>query len=77
MKLLTLLKDLPKHTLTGSGQVKISHLECDSRRVLPGSCYIALKGTQADGHAFIPEAIRRGASAVVAESPCTQQAMDA
>ena len=37
MKLLTLLKDLPKHTLTGSGQVKISHLECDSRRVLPGS----------------------------------------
>ena len=54
MKLLTLLKDLPKHTLTGSGQVKISHLECDSRRVLPGSCYIALKGTQADGHAVCP-----------------------
>ena len=76
MKLLTLLKDLPKHTLTGSGQVKISHLECDSRRVLPGSCYIALKGTQADGHAFIPEAIRRGACAIVAESPCTQEARD-
>ena len=32
MKLLTLLKDLPKHTLTGSGQVKISHLECDMER---------------------------------------------
>lgn len=30
MKLLTLLKDLPSHTLTGSPQVKISHLECDS-----------------------------------------------
>ena len=67
MKLLTLLKDLPSHTLTGSPQVKISHLECDSRRILPGSCYIALKGTRADGHEFIPEAIRRGACAVVAE----------
>ena len=74
MKLLTLLKDLPAHTLTGSPQVKISHLECDSRRVLPGSCYIALKGTQADGHEFIPEAIRRGACAVVAEMPCTKEA---
>lgn len=77
MKLLTLLKDLPAHTLTGSPQVKISHLECDSRRVLPGSCYIALKGTQADGHEFIPEAIRRGACAVVAEMPCTKEARDA
>ena len=53
MKLLTLLKDLPSHTLTGSPQVKISHLECDSRRILPGSCYIALKGTRADGHEFM------------------------
>lgn len=45
MKLLTLLKDLPAHTLTGSPQVKISHLECDSRRVLPGSAHlIACRG---------------------------------
>ena len=77
MKLLTLLKDLPSHTLTGSPQVKISHLECDSRRILPGSCYIALKGTRTDGHEFIPEAIRRGACAVVAEMPCTQEAREA
>lgn len=35
MKLLTLLKDLPKHTLTGSGQVKISHLECDAAVFCP------------------------------------------
>ena len=41
MKLLTLLKDLPSHTLTGSPQVKISHLECDSRRILPGSCSVS------------------------------------
>lgn len=76
MKLLTLLKPLPTHTLTGSPQVKISHLECDSRRVLSGACYVALKGTQTDGHEFIPEAIRRGACAIVAESPCTQEARD-
>lgn len=77
MKLFTLLKDLPSHTLTGSPQVKISHLECDSRSVMPGTCYIALKGNQVDGHKYIPEAIRRGACAIVAEMPCTQEAKDA
>lgn len=76
MKLVTLLKDLPPHTLTGSDLVKISHLECDSRRVLPGTCYIALRGTQVDGHTFITEAIRRGACAIVAESPCTAEARE-
>ncbi len=41
----------------------------DSRAVVPGSLFFALKGVRADGHAFAAEAVRRGAAAVVAERP--------
>ena len=40
----------------------------DSRTVAPGEVYIAVRGSQADGHRFVPEAVRRGAAAVVVES---------
>lgn len=42
----------------------------DSRKVQPGFCYVAVRGTRFDGHSAIPEAIAAGASAVVAETPC-------
>lgn len=37
----------------------------DTRRLAPGAVFVALVGTRHDGHAFCPEAARRGASAVV------------
>ncbi len=40
----------------------------DSRRVEPGFVYVALRGQKHDGHAFIPEAVRRGAVAAVGET---------
>ena len=45
-----------------------SELTVDSRSAGPGSVYIAVRGSQADGHRFLPDAIRRGASAVVVEA---------
>jgi UDP-N-acetylmuramoyl-L-alanyl-D-glutamate--2,6-diaminopimelate ligase len=39
----------------------------DSREVVPGALFFALAGTEHDGHAFVAEAARRGAVAVVAE----------
>jgi len=39
----------------------------DSRSIQPGELYVALRGPQWDGHDFIPDAIARGASAVVGE----------
>jgi len=45
--------------------VEIGGLRYDSRRVGPGDCFVALRGTGFDGHRFIEEAVRRGASAVV------------
>ena len=41
----------------------------DSRKVQPGHVYVALKGEKHDGHDFIPDALSRGAAAVVGERP--------
>jgi UDP-N-acetylmuramoyl-L-alanyl-D-glutamate--2,6-diaminopimelate ligase len=40
----------------------------DSRTVEPGTVYVAVRGSQADGHRFVPDAVRRGAAAAVVET---------
>lgn len=45
--------------------VDISGITSDSRQVMPGTLFVALKGDKADGAEFIPDAIRKGAVAVV------------
>jgi len=46
-----------------------SGIGMDSRTVTPGRLYIAVRGSQTDGHRFVAEAVKRGAKAVVVESP--------
>ncbi len=41
----------------------------DSRFVTPGMLYVAVRGSQADGHRYITDAVQRGAAAVVVEQP--------
>jgi UDP-N-acetylmuramoyl-tripeptide--D-alanyl-D-alanine ligase len=41
----------------------------DSRLVRPGSLFVALPGARTDGHAHLPEAVRRGAAAVLVTRP--------
>jgi UDP-N-acetylmuramoyl-L-alanyl-D-glutamate--2,6-diaminopimelate ligase len=50
------------------GDVEIDAVWSDSRRCGPGSCFVAVRGTQKDGHDYIAQAIQSGASAVVCES---------
>jgi UDP-N-acetylmuramoyl-L-alanyl-D-glutamate--2,6-diaminopimelate ligase len=45
----------------------ITGLSEDSRRIVPGMLFVAVRGSSLDGHEFIADAIRRGASAVAAE----------
>ena len=47
----------------------ISGVGMDSRAIQPGMVYVAVRGSQADGHRFIGDAVRRGAVAVAVESP--------
>jgi UDP-N-acetylmuramoyl-L-alanyl-D-glutamate--2,6-diaminopimelate ligase len=49
------------------GDPDIALVTCDSRAVVPGAVFFALPGAARDGHDFVPEAVRRGAVAVVAE----------
>ena len=44
-------------------------VSADSRAIQAGIVYVAVRGSQADGHRFVPEAVRQGAAAVVVESP--------
>lgn len=53
--------------VVGSTDVNILSLASDSRQVLAGSCFIAVKGTASDGHSFISQAIGQGAVAVACE----------
>ena len=51
----------------GSTDTEISALHLDSRAVTAGSCFIAVKGSAADGHQFIEAAIGKGAAAIVVQ----------
>jgi UDP-N-acetylmuramoyl-L-alanyl-D-glutamate--2,6-diaminopimelate ligase len=70
MLLSQLISGLPfEYHLSGAGDPPIAGLAFDSRRVGPGDLFVALVGGRADGHRFIPEAITRGAAAVVGMQP--------
>lgn len=49
--------------------VPITNVTDDSREVGPGSVFVAVKGGHLDGHAFLPQAIRQGAAALVVQDP--------
>jgi len=74
MKLTELIeaKDAPRiYTNRGAvadiPDVEVFSLSCNSREDLKDAIFVALKGTQSDGHAYIRDALRRGARAIVFE----------
>lgn len=67
MVLQDVLYKVPIRTVAGSTAVEISDLQLDSRKVKPGTAFIAVKGAAADGHMFIDAAIEQGATVVVCE----------
>jgi UDP-N-acetylmuramoyl-L-alanyl-D-glutamate--2,6-diaminopimelate ligase len=68
VKLLELTQALPFHEILSSQDAEITNLQFDSRQVKSGSLFIAVKGTQSDGHAFIDKAVNQGASAIICEN---------
>ncbi|MBC7251207.1 MAG: UDP-N-acetylmuramoyl-L-alanyl-D-glutamate--2,6-diaminopimelate ligase [Anaerolineae bacterium] len=67
MQLSQLLSALPEKKIHGDQNVTVRGLTSDSRQVRPGELFVAIRGLTADGHDFIPQALERGAVAVVAE----------
>jgi len=70
MKKLTELV-LPEEIVNSNGKndLLVKRVVIDSRQVLPGDLFVAIKGANFDGADFIPEAIRRGAVAIVTIEP--------
>ncbi len=73
MKLSELLNQVQVLSQTAAPELEVGGVSCDSRRVKPGDIYVAVRGYQTDGHRYIPDAVQRGAIAVVCEeAPETQ-----
>lgn len=68
MRLDTIIKDSGSVLVCGDGNIEISAICCDSRKVIPGSLFVAVKGFASDGHRFIASAISKGAAAIVFEN---------
>ena len=67
MKLSELIRDISVTEAVGEAETDIADIQYDSRKVTRGSLFVALRGTQFDGHRFIVDAIGSGASAVAVE----------
>ncbi len=68
MLLRDILYKVAIRSVTGSTEVDINDIQIDSRRVKPGSLFVAVKGVATDGHQFIEKAIVDGAIAVICET---------
>lgn len=67
MKLTDLLKGVKTLNINGNADIDIAGINIDSRKIKAGHLFVAVKGTQVDGHQFINKAIELGAKAVLVE----------
>lgn len=67
MKLTELLKNVKPLDIRGSQDVEVAGINIDSRKIEKGHLFVAIKGTQTDGHRFIAKAVELGATAVLLE----------
>jgi UDP-N-acetylmuramoyl-L-alanyl-D-glutamate--2,6-diaminopimelate ligase len=67
MNLQDLNRDIPgiEPVSPTDSQTQISDITCDSRAVMSGSLFVGVRGAKADGTAFIPDAVRKGAVAIL------------
>ncbi len=67
MKLADLARGVPGASVEGEGDVEVTGIAYDSRRVKPGDLFVAVSGLHEDGHAFAADAVAKGAVALALE----------
>ena len=67
MKLENMLKAVNAQQIIGTTNLEVNGIHMDSRMVKNGFMFVAVKGTQADGHNYISKAIENGATVIVCE----------
>ena len=67
MILSELLKYVNPSCIIGDDHIDITGVNIDSRKIEKGHLFVAIKGTQTDGHQFIPKALEQGAAAILCE----------
>src|SRR2546428_10498244 len=67
MKLADLARGVRGAKLEGNGDVDVTGIAYDSRRVKPGDLFVAVSGLHEDGHAFAADAVTKGAVALALE----------
>ena len=67
MLLSDLLYNIPLKSVSGKTDVEITKIEFDSRKIEARTLFVAIPGTQVDGHNFIEKAIETGATAILCE----------
>lgn len=67
MNLKQIIRDIKPLETLGNTDVEVTDVVIDSRRLTSGSVFVAIRGTQVDGHRFIADAIKNGAGAIVCE----------
>lgn len=67
--LASLLAGLPVLGRSGGWRNRVTAIVTDSRRIVPGALFFALDGLRTQGHAFVDEAVARGAAAIVSGHP--------
>ena len=76
MKLNEILSKVKPLDIVGNADVDITGVNIDSRRIEKGHLFVAIKGTQVDGHSFIQKAEALGAAAVLCEQLPTERNTD-
>ena len=74
MKLNELLKTVKPTQIIGNADIEITGVNIDSRKIQKGHLFVAIKGTQVDGHAYITKAIEQGAAAILLETMPVEKA---
>ncbi len=67
MKAEELFEGLVYEVICGNQEIEIEHIYHDSRKVTPNSLFFCISGVHSDGHSYIADVIKKGASCIVVE----------